>query len=64
MSEKYIQLLGAEEVQRAASRMLEAADKMSNAAMSIDSSLERNQRYLDDWLSRFEAVMRRMGPFA
>jgi hypothetical protein len=60
MSEKYIQLLGAEEVQRAASRMLDAASTMSSAASTIDSALERHRIFLDTWLERFEAAVEKM----
>lgn len=54
----YVQLIGAEEVSSAGHRMREAASTMSSAASSIDGSLDRHQRFLDDWLLRFEAVLR------
>lgn len=54
-----IYLNGAEDVRRAANRMAEAADQMSRAASTIDSALERHQRFMDDWLARFERAMSR-----
>lgn len=56
MSDKYITLLGAEEVQRAASRMSSAADTMQQAAVNLDGALERHQRFMDDWLLRLEII--------
>lgn len=53
----HITLLGAEQVQSAASTMRSAADEMSRAASNIDGALERHQRFMDDWLSRFEQVL-------
>jgi hypothetical protein len=57
MSDKYITLLGAEQVQSAASTMRSAADEMRSAASSIDEALTRHQRFLDDWLARFVDAM-------
>jgi hypothetical protein len=63
MSEKYMTLLGAEQVQSAASTMRSAAEDMRRAADSMSSSLENHQRWMDDWLSRFEAATRRWSEF-
>lgn len=57
----YITLMGAEEVSRASYTMQAAADKMSQAASSMVSAAEFQQRNLDDWLNRFEAVLERAG---
>jgi hypothetical protein len=54
---QYITLIGVEEVSRAASRMVDAADRMSQVAANIDGSLERHQRFMDDWLQRFENAL-------
>lgn len=54
---QYVTLLGAEEVSRAASRMQSAADAMSSAVSSLDSILERHQRFLDDWLIRLDGTL-------
>jgi len=59
MSE-YMHLVGAEQVQSAGNNMLRAADRMNNVAMSIDGSLERHQRFMDDWLQRLEQVLATM----
>lgn len=61
MSE-YMTLVGAEDVSRAGSRMESAANEMSRAASNIDHIMERHQRFLDDWLCRFEEVMRAAAP--
>lgn len=53
----YVTLLGAEEVSRAGSAMQEAASTMSSAAENIAFALERHQRFMDDWLMRFEAAL-------
>lgn len=52
----YVHLLGAEDVRNAGWAMREAASDMQRAASSIDEALQRHQRFLDDWLLRFEAV--------
>ena len=56
MSE-YMHLVGAESVQSAGNNMLRAAERMNNVAMSIDGSIERHQRFMDDWLQRLETVL-------
>lgn len=50
----YITLLGAEDVRRAASNMTAAAHEMSRAAANIEAALQNHQRFLDDWLMRYE----------
>jgi hypothetical protein len=54
---EYITLVGAEDVSRAASRMQSAAEEMSRAAMNIQAALEGHQRFLDDFISRFDATL-------
>lgn len=69
---QYVTLLGAEEVSRAASRMQSAADDMRAAASNLDSILERQQRFMDDWLVRLNGTLadrisdlgQTMGPLA
>lgn len=56
----YVTLMGAEEVRSAANTMMSAASGMRDAASSIDNSLDQHRRFLDDWLSRFEAAVERM----
>ena len=59
-----VQLIGAEEVQRAGSAMSSAADRIAQAASSLDHTLahrlEMHERWMDDWLSRFEACVERL----
>lgn len=62
MSERHVTLIGAEQVQSAANRMVDAADRMGRAASSIDDTMIRHQRFLDDWLQRFEAVVAAAAP--
>lgn len=54
---QYVTLLGAEEVSRAASRLQSAADDMRSAAANLDSILERQQRFMDDWLNRLDGTL-------
>ncbi len=55
--ERYITLLGAEEVSRAASTMSSAASEMQRAASSMHSTMEVHHRFMDDWLQRFQTMM-------
>lgn len=50
-------LIGAEDVRAAANTMRSSADEMQRAASQIDHSLAQHQRFLDDWLQRFQAVI-------
>ena len=45
---EYVTLMGAEQVQSAGVRMSSAAEEMRHAAASIEDSLTRHQRFLDD----------------
>jgi hypothetical protein len=58
MSERYVTLLGAEDVRSAGHTIASAATGMERVANNIDGALERHQRFMDDWLSRFEQVLR------
>jgi len=55
MSE-YVHLIGAEEVQRAANVMSQAADDMQRAASTIDCAVDRLTRQMDDFIFRLEAL--------
>lgn len=57
MSERYITLLGAEQVQSAANSMNHAADTMLRAAGNMDEALRSHQRFMDDWLERLAALL-------
>lgn len=52
-----VYLVGSEQVQSAAHRMVEAAHEMKSAASHIDTALTQHQVFLDEWLSRFERVL-------
>jgi len=52
-----ITLMGAEEVRQAASTMRNAATEMTRAANTIQESLWQQQKFLEDWLGRFEAIL-------
>ena len=56
---EYITLLGAEQVQQAANSMREAASQMQRAADYMNDTAERQRRFMDDWLARFEEVLER-----
>lgn len=56
MSDRYITLLGAEQVQSAASTMTSAASEMQRAASSIAYAFEAHQRFMDDWLLRLQQI--------
>ena len=55
---EHINLLGSEDVYRAGTMMQQAATEMTRAASSIEESLQMHQRFLDDWLSRFEDILK------
>lgn len=57
MSERYVTLLGAEQVQSAARQMESAASQMSRAASEIDSALGQHRQWADDWLMRLQQVL-------
>ena len=58
----YVTLMGVEKVESAGYTMRSAADQMQRAASSIDESLARHQRFLDDWLTRLEAALEKAQP--
>jgi hypothetical protein len=56
-----INLNGADQVERAARLMEGAARQMSRAAEHTEAVLQQHQRFLDDWLTRFEAIVEGIG---
>lgn len=54
---EFIHLTGTEDVQRAASQMSSAAHEMKNVASSIEHTFFLHQRFLEEWIQRFEAVI-------
>lgn len=57
--EKYIHLIGTEQVQQAARTMRSAAQEMSQAANSISYTMENHQRFLDEWLGQLVDALER-----
>ena len=57
---EYIHLIGAEQVQTAANTMREAAQQMGRAVGEMAYPLERHERFMEDWLIRFEAAVERL----
>jgi len=57
--EKYITLLGTEDVQRAARNIQDAATDISNAVANFEDSLNRQRIFLDEWLGRLEDIMKK-----
>ena len=57
---EYTVLVGTEQMQIAANTVREAAHTMGNVSGNLQYVLEANQRFLDDWLSRFESVLDRV----
>ena len=54
----YIHLIGAEDVRRAGATISGAATTMQRAASQIEDSLDRHRMFLEEWLSRFEAIIK------
>lgn len=59
MTDKYITLIGAEQVQSAAFTISNAAREMKEAASCIDETMRQHRQFLEDWLSRLEAVIKK-----
>lgn len=57
MSAEYHYLIGAEDVKNAAHTMQGAADDMNRAANNMESALLQHQRFMDERLTRLEAVL-------
>jgi len=57
---EYVHLVGAEEVTRAASNMRAAAEQMTQAASSIDHTLEMFLRRYEELVQRQELVVAQM----
>jgi Sec-independent protein translocase protein TatA len=55
---EYINLVGAETVQNAASSMRQAAEEMKRAAGEMDSSFKQHEQFLRNWLTDFETILR------
>ena len=53
----YITLLGAEQVQSAASSMSSSASEMRSAAGTISEAMYTQRQFMDDWLTRLAQVL-------
>ncbi len=53
-----IHLHGAEDVRSAGNTMCHAAEDMRRAANTIAEAMDRQRMFLDDWLMRFETMLR------
>jgi hypothetical protein len=61
MSE-YVYLQGSEDVKNAGHTMQRAAENMIRAANQFDSTLDRQIRFMDDWLIRFQSALESVAP--
>jgi len=59
---EFIHLIGADDVRAAGSAMRSAAADMNRAAASIDESLSRHHNFLEEWLCRFETIIKEIKP--
>lgn len=50
-------LVGAEDVRHGGNACREAGSDMQGAASRIEFALDQHQRFLDDWLSRFQDAL-------
>lgn len=49
-------LVGADDVYRGGTLVLQAAHEMSSAAAIIESALSQHQRFMQQWLYDFQAI--------
>ncbi len=52
-----VYLLGSDAVERGGNSIRNAADDMTRAAANIEGALERHQRFMDDWLDRYQQML-------
>jgi Sec-independent protein translocase protein TatA len=57
VSDRYVTLMGAEEVSAAGRSMQSAATEMRNAAATISDALYQHQQFMTDWLARLEQAL-------
>ncbi len=55
---EFMHLVGSEDISRAGSSIIHAAEQINNAASIINESTNRLQLFLNDWLFRLEEVLR------
>jgi hypothetical protein len=61
---EYVHLIGSEQVGNASRTMVEAADRMQSAANSIHETLFHHQRFLTEWIERFEQAVEKLAECA
>ena len=54
---EYIHLVGAEQIQSAANRMVEAAHEMSRAANTIHDVMKRNEEVMQDLMIKIDGLI-------
>jgi len=53
---EYMQLLGTENVERAASSMRSAAEEMNRAAATMEAALFEHRRFMEDFIMRLASL--------
>ena len=56
-----IVLIGAEDVRSAGYTIQSAAADMKQAVINLEGVLFQHQRFMDDWLQRFEYILEQKG---
>lgn len=54
-----VQLIGAEEITRAAQQMRSAAEQMQQVATQIEDTMARRRQWEEEYLARIEALVQR-----
>lgn len=52
-----IRLLGTSDVRQAGNNFIKAAGEINQAAINLQSILERQKQFMDCWLDQFESIM-------
>ncbi len=52
-------LLGADKVEAAGRQIADAAERMEKAVSAFEEALERQRRFMDDWLQRLDTKIER-----
>lgn len=53
----HIYLTGSDSVERGGNAIRSAAEEMNRAAQNIEGALDRHQRFMDDWLERYQNML-------
>jgi len=53
----HIYLQGSDSVERGGNAIRGAAEEMNQAARNIEAALERHQRFMEDWLDRYQQML-------